>query len=1066
MSYLRTKLVLVAMLLSFAFPPIFAADFEVDGISYNVVSLSDLTCEVANGTYTGNITIPSSVAYKNRTFSVISIGASAFEGCSEITNVVIPQSVTKIKGCAFKDCVGLLNCEIPTSVIEIDSCAFYGCSNVTAIDISSECVSIGSYAFSGCSSLMECAIPNSVTNIGSGAFSGCTSLKNVTLPLNLTEIQEKLFSYCSSLEDILIPRRVVSIGENAFYGVGIKKISIPESVTYIGKYAFNNCDNLIEFSLEDSDNSIYIDRDDNNNNNLTGNNYLIYKGFVDTNLKTVYIGRNVQSMKNGYNGSHSGGLFYEQRKLDKVTFGKKVTYICSDDYNYCSCLNKIVIPSNVTYIGERAFANTGVNKVIIEDSAIPLTFFALIRKNYAQYPHCFEGTQIDTLYCGRNLVLETESSEMLWVTKKNQFFYGLKHLTFGNYCTQTDLIPVADYDLVELQFGSQLKTLPDLSTQSSLTKLSISSLTPPTVTEFTNAQYMNLEVRVPSGAKENYMSENVWKNFWDIEEDASLEYPMEYNGLLYEIISETEAKVIKNTNDYVGDIEVPSVVKLKGNDYSVISISEAFQNDKQLTSILLPSTINELENGSFAGCSILKEVKLLSNISAIPSECFNGCESLEDIKMPMSITSIEQKAFYGCKALKTLEFSDKVTAIGNYSFSGCSSLENLHLPTELGTIGNNAFEGCASLSLVTFNKGLTSIGNAAFKGCTNLNSMDLPSQLTCINDSVFYGTTNLQYVKMGNSVLAIGNHAFEKSGLTSIEFSSGLEVIKDSAFYGSSIVSVVLPDKLQEIGACAFRNCRLLEEISIPGSCILVKNDAFTNCCSLNQVTLNEGKENLTLGYREDYHLSNYITPYPNATTVDEKRTGFRNGYYDGMFYDLPITKLVINRNITNAKYYERQNGKPTYGYDNVYYDMIYYPPFYGLSKLKEVEIGKNVTAICQNTIETVVNAQSTTMQYTNFGKCNGIESVTSKNSKAPIGGGFTDTVYENATLYLPNGGEDSYKADDYWKKFLNILTTGISTIYNDENRNDGCIYDLLGRKHILPQKGINIINGKKVFVK
>ena len=172
MSYLRTKLVLVAMLLSFAFPPIFAADFEVDGISYNVVSLSDLTCEVANGTYTGNITIPSSVAYKNRTFSVISIGASAFEGCSEITNVVIPQSVTKIKGCAFKDCVGLLNCEIPTSVIEIDSCAFYGCSNVTAIDISSECVSIGSYAFSGCSSLMECAIPNSVTNIGSGAFNG------------------------------------------------------------------------------------------------------------------------------------------------------------------------------------------------------------------------------------------------------------------------------------------------------------------------------------------------------------------------------------------------------------------------------------------------------------------------------------------------------------------------------------------------------------------------------------------------------------------------------------------------------------------------------------------------------------------------------------------------------------------------------------------------------------------------------------------------------------------------------------------------------------------------------
>ena len=130
------------------------------------------------------------------------------------------------------------------------------------------------------------------------------------------------------------------------------------------------------------------------------------------------------------------------------------------------------------------------------------------------------------------------------------------------------------------------------------------------------------------------------------------------------------------------------------------------------------------------------------------------------------------------------------------------------------------------------------------------------------------------------------------------------------------------------------------------------------------------------------------------------------------------------------------------------------------------MEIGENVTAICQNTIEVVSSAQSTTLKYTNFGGCNSIESVTSKNFTAPIGGGFTDTTYKNAILYLPNGGEESYKADNYWKNFLNIQTSGINAVRDNVVNNAGTIYDLQGRKLSKPQKGINIINGKKVLVK
>ena len=161
----------------------YAHDFGVDGIYYNIASSSvPYTVEVTycgeiyysySDEYRGTVTIPETVTYDGRTYSVTNIGDDAFRGCSVLTSVTIPNSVTSIGSCAFQDCSGLTSVIIPNSVTSIGGSAFYGCSGLTSVTIPESVTSIGYGAFRKCSGLTSVTIPNSVTSIGVHAFSGC-----------------------------------------------------------------------------------------------------------------------------------------------------------------------------------------------------------------------------------------------------------------------------------------------------------------------------------------------------------------------------------------------------------------------------------------------------------------------------------------------------------------------------------------------------------------------------------------------------------------------------------------------------------------------------------------------------------------------------------------------------------------------------------------------------------------------------------------------------------------------------------------------------------------------------
>ena len=273
------------------------------------------------------------------------IPSHAFDGCSGLTSISLPPSVTNIGGAAFNDCSSLTDITIPDSVISIGNVAFWGCTSLTDITIPNNVTDIGDYAFSECSSLTGITIPDSVTNIGGGAFSGCSSLTGITLSNSLTNIDGSAFRDCSGLTDINIPHSVTNIGSYAFSKCSsLTGITIPDSVTNIGDSAFRDCSGLTDITIPHSVTNI--------------GSYAFSKC---SSLTGIIIPDSVTNIDNGAFSLCSG--------LTSITIPDSVTNIGIDAFGNCSSLTSITIPDSVTTIGSSAFRYTGLGTVYCYDGS-------------------------------------------------------------------------------------------------------------------------------------------------------------------------------------------------------------------------------------------------------------------------------------------------------------------------------------------------------------------------------------------------------------------------------------------------------------------------------------------------------------------------------------------------------------------------------------------------------------------------------------------------------------------------------------------------------------------------
>lgn len=325
--------------------------------------------------------------------------------------------------------------------------------------------------------------------------------------------------------------------------------------------------------------------------------------------------------------------------------------------------------------------------------------------------------------------------------------------------------------------------------------------------------------------------------FWTTKVNA---YDYAYNGLYFNIdlITSTASLTSNGSGSYSGNITIPEkFVGPKEIEYVVTSIGEnAFYNCRSLNSVSIPNTVTAIGKNAFYGCNSISKIALPNMITEIGEGAFRGCTKLTTLDLPPLLTVINPYLLYGCNNITSVTIPSKVTEIKNNAFENCSKLPRVTLPQALLTIGQSAFSNCTSLSDVTLSAVLKTIGESVFYNCTSLSVISLPGTLETIGSSAFYNTTSLLNITIPASLITIGSEAFSSSALQTLAYADGCTVALRT--WATKMVSVLLPQSIEEIANDAFRDCTLLTNVSLPGMLNSIGSSAFYNCKSMTKLFL------------------------------------------------------------------------------------------------------------------------------------------------------------------------------------------------------------------------------------